>query len=100
MDDPRRWLTADETAVLLRLHVMTVYGLCLRGILPALKLGKEWWVSARRLAEQAEHFEAYAPIIQQPTDQAAEKAAARVLNEVTGAFARERTRRQFLRAIS
>ena len=38
------WLTPDEVATLLGLHVMTVYTLLRRKKLPATKLGGKWLV--------------------------------------------------------
>lgn len=42
---PRRMLTIDEVAALMRVHRNTVYRWCRSGRLPATKVGKDWRVS-------------------------------------------------------
>jgi len=42
---PRRMLTIDEVAALMRVHRNTVYRWCRSGRLPAAKVGKDWRVS-------------------------------------------------------
>ena len=43
------WLTPDEVASLLNLHVMTVYTLMRKKKLPAVKLGGKWLVHRDRM---------------------------------------------------
>lgn len=83
------WLTAEEVAGLLRVHVTTVHELCRRGELPAIKAGRDWRVSARGLSEKAELGDVHNRLIQQTAALSAEKTAARVLASFADALTRE-----------
>ncbi|MEI7834132.1 MAG: helix-turn-helix domain-containing protein, partial [bacterium] len=44
-----RWLTAEETAAILRVHISTIHDMCRRGQLVAMKTGRDWRISAAAL---------------------------------------------------
>ncbi len=45
------YLTIEEVSQILKTHTNTVYKMCRRGILPSVKIGKEWRISKDRLAD-------------------------------------------------
>jgi excisionase family DNA binding protein len=45
------YLTIEEVSQILKTHTNTVYKMCRRGVLPSVKIGKEWRISKDRLAE-------------------------------------------------
>lgn len=83
---PHRWMTAEETAGLLRVHTTTVHELCKRGALPAMKVGKEWRISARGLAEQAELGDAHTRLIHETAECVAETVVSRILGALANAL--------------
>lgn len=87
--DMPQWLTADETAALLRVHVTTVQDMCRRGELPAMKAGKEWRISAHGLNEKATLGDVHNRLIQQTATLSADLTAARVLATLADALSRE-----------
>ena len=45
------YLTIQEVAEILKVHTNTVYKMCRQGVLPAVKIGKEWRIDKDKLAE-------------------------------------------------
>jgi excisionase family DNA binding protein len=45
------FLTIDEVAQILKMHTNTIYRMCRKGILPAVKIGKEWRIDHQKLAK-------------------------------------------------
>ena len=45
------FLTVDEAAKILKAHTNTVYKMCRMGQLPGVKMGKEWRIDRKKLAE-------------------------------------------------
>jgi excisionase family DNA binding protein len=45
------FLTIEEVARILKMHTNTVYKMCREGKLPAVKIGKEWRISAARFSQ-------------------------------------------------
>ncbi len=43
------YLTVQETAELLKVHTNTIYKMCRSGLLPAVKLGKDWRINSEKL---------------------------------------------------
>lgn len=55
MENPKEtYLTPEQVAEKLQLTKTTVYRMCRRGELPAVKLGKSWRISSQKLAELME----------------------------------------------
>jgi len=51
---PRRWLTIPQAAELLSLHPKTVSALCLRKVLPSVKIGRSRRIDGGELERQLE----------------------------------------------
>lgn len=80
------WLTAEETACILRVHVTTVHEMCRQKKLPAMKVGRDWRISANGLQKKAEIGDAYNQLIVAAAELSAEKAVARILANLAQAF--------------
>ena len=74
----QQWLTADEAAVLLHVHVTTVHDMCRRGSLPALKTGRDWRISASGMLEQTVWNTARKALIAETAELAAVLIVARI----------------------
>ncbi len=48
------FLTIQEVAKILKVHTNTIYKLCRRGLLPAVKIGKEWRINKDKLGQVLE----------------------------------------------
>ncbi|MFA5933408.1 MAG: helix-turn-helix domain-containing protein [Microgenomates group bacterium] len=51
MDQQDEYLTIDEAAEKLKLAKITVYRMARKGLLPAVKFGKAWRISNKKLLE-------------------------------------------------
>lgn len=96
---PTRWLTAEETAAILRVHVTTVHDMCRRGDLAAIKAGRDWRISARGLVEKAELGEMHYKLIHETAELAAEKTAQRIFEMLVSALSRELSRQNLPKAM-
>jgi excisionase family DNA binding protein len=54
LDDAPQWLTPDEVATRLRLHIQTVRSMLREGRIPARKIGRAWRIDARELTSWAQ----------------------------------------------
>ena len=54
LEEAPQWLTPDEVAARLRLHIQTVRSMLRDGRIPARKIGRAWRVDARELAVWAQ----------------------------------------------
>jgi len=45
------YLRIQEVAKILKLHANTIYKMCRQGLLPAVKIGKEWRINGKKLAK-------------------------------------------------
>jgi len=54
LEEAPQWLTPDEVAMRLRLHIQTVRSMLRDGRIPARKIGRAWRVDARELATWAQ----------------------------------------------
>ncbi|MHB9132913.1 MAG: helix-turn-helix domain-containing protein [Armatimonadota bacterium] len=89
------WLTAEEAAAILRVHITTIHEMCRRGELPAMKAGRDWRISARGLEEKARLGDMHGRLIAETAELAARKAAQYVLEDLAGALNRELRHQQF-----
>ena len=46
-----KFLTVAEVARILKMHTNTIYRMCRKGIMPAVKIGKEWRIDSSKLTE-------------------------------------------------
>jgi len=93
-DNTRMWLTAEEAAEILRVHLTTVHSMCRRGELIALKVGRDWRISARGLDEKATHGDVHYKLVVETAELSAEKTATRVLAVISEALTRELSRQE------
>lgn len=49
--DKEEYLTIEETAKRLKISTVTIYRMAQKGKLPAVKFGKAWRISSKKLAE-------------------------------------------------
>jgi len=94
------WLTADEAAVILRVHVTTVHDMCKRGDLPAMKAGRDWRIHAQGLLVRETLDLARSKTIDETAERVAIKTAARILEGLAEALHREIAHQQFDQLVS
>lgn len=91
---PIMWLTAEEAAKVLRVHVSTVHEMCKRGDIKAIKAGRDWRISAQGLAERAELGDVHSKIIRETAGRAAQETATILMECFARAFREEAIRRR------
>jgi len=94
------WLTAEEAAAILRVHVTTVHDMCKRGDLPAMKAGRDWRIHAQGLVVRETLDLARSKTIDQTAERVAIKTAARILEGLAEALHREIAHQQFDQLVS
>lgn len=94
------WLTAKETAKILRIHTTTVHELCQRGELIAIKTGRDWRISAQGLREKAELGDVHQRLIQETAALSAEETACRILEYLAEGMKHELSVQRHKRRVS
>ena len=89
------WLTAEEAAALLRVHVTTVHDMCKRGELQAMKAGRDWRIHPQGLQAREVADPATSKLMNEAAELAATKAATLVLKGLVSAIQRELAHQQF-----
>ena len=84
-----RWLTAEETAAILRVHISTVHDMCRRGQLVAMKTGRDWRISAAALREKEQLGDVNIKLIHDIAELSAQKTAALVMARLAGALGQD-----------
>ena len=81
-----RWLTAEETAAILRVHISTVHEMCRRGQLVAMKTGRDWRISATALREKELLGDVHIKLVHDIAELSAQKTAALFMARLAGAL--------------
>ena len=96
----KAWLTAEEAAAILLVHVTTVHDMCKRGNLPSMKAGRDWRIHAQGLLARDALDLTRSKTIDETAERVALKTAARILEGLADALQREIAHKQFEQLIS
>jgi len=98
--EQQAWLTAEEAAAILRVHVTTVHDMCKRGDLPSMKAGRDWRIHAQGLLARNALDLTRIKTIDETAERVAIKTAARILEGLAEALKREIAHQQFEHLVS
>ena len=84
-----RWLTAEETAAILRVHISTVHDMCRRGQLVTMKAGRDWRISAAALREKELLGDVHIKLVHDIAELSAQKTATLVMERLAGAIGQD-----------
>ena len=84
-----RWLTAEETAAILHVHISTIHEMCRRGQLVAMKTGRDWRISAAALREKELLGDVHIKLVHDIAELSAQKTAALVMARLAGALGQD-----------
>jgi len=85
----KEWLTAEEAATILRVHVSTIHEMCRKGVLPSIKTGKNWRISVKGLQQREGLDTQHSRMIQEAAALSAELAAQNVLTHLAEVLTKE-----------